>query len=289
MCEKSLQILNSLRPDISPDDPAFRDLLEIELWCRTLVRGDVERESVERQHLIAMAQHQRSLAIKQVSALQRWLRELSADFNGSLPALPSAVKTRLCAAAGRPRAQAVRDQLEAFVLLQEQRDSRTARHSVRVGRLSFLLALELGISDVAAQQLELAARLHDFGKIAVPDVVLLKRQSLSALEREIIERHSLEGGQMLSDIASSMDFRRVHPSAEAAWLRLAAEIAYCHHEWWNGSGYPRAIAGERIPESARIVAVADVFDELIHEQEYRKAKSAEQALGIIRTMSGLRI
>lgn len=115
--------------------------------------------------------------------------------------------------------------------------------------------------------------MHDLGKIGIPDAVLLKPGKLDADEWAIMQRHAEMGAEILGEHSSGL-------------LKLAAEIALCHHEKWDGSGYPRGLAGKDIPHVARIVALADVFDALTSERPYKKAWTVEEALALIEQESG---
>jgi response regulator RpfG family c-di-GMP phosphodiesterase len=131
-------------------------------------------------------------------------------------------------------------------------------HDERVGELSQRLALELGVEVEEAHRIGLAARLHDVGKIAVRGEILGKPGALTDFETDVARRHTVLGALMLS-------------GSRLPVLRLAEQIALCHHERWDGRGYPNRLAGEAIPLAARIVAVADVFDALLHERAYQPA------------------
>ncbi len=137
-------------------------------------------------------------------------------------------------------------------------------HSLRVGMLSEAIALELGASAEGASLLRRAAVLHDIGKLAVPELVLLKPGFLRDDEYETSKLHTVVGAELLAGSALPV-------------LRLARLLAQSHHERWDGSGYPDRLAGQEIPGPARIVAVADVFDALTHERPYKPAWSEEEA------------
>ena len=148
--------------------------------------------------------------------------------------------------------------LERLALAAEYRDEGTYEHTVRVGRTARLLAQALGHEDEFADAIEQAARLHDIGKIGVPDVILLKPGALSAEEYDAMRAHCEIGARILGRSASRM-------------VAIAAEIALTHHERWDGRGYPMGLAGDQIPVAGRIVALADVFDALAHERPYKSA------------------
>jgi putative nucleotidyltransferase with HDIG domain len=163
--------------------------------------------------------------------------------------------------------------LERLALAAEYRDDNTQEHAQRVGRTAELLAIELGTSPGEAEVLRRAAPLHDIGKIGIPDQILLKHTQLAPEEYELMKAHTRIGAQILS-------------GGTFAILQKAEEIAATHHEAWDGSGYPDGIAGESIPLSGRIVAVADVFDALVHERPYKEAWPIERAVAEIRSLSG---
>jgi cyclic di-GMP phosphodiesterase len=153
------------------------------------------------------------------------------------------------------------------------RDVDTGSHVRRTGLLSEMLALAAGWSAIAAEHMRLAAPMHDVGKIAIPDAILQKPGRLSPQEFEIMKQHTTIGAQILS-------------GSESAILQLAQTIALCHHEKWNGRGYPAGLAGLDIPEAARIVAIVDVYDALTHGRIYRPSLSEAEALAIMVEKSG---
>ena len=155
----------------------------------------------------------------------------------------------------------------------EFRDEDTGAHIERIGRFSTLLAEQVGMEPDFCVTLSHAAPLHDVGKVAIPDAILLKPDKLTAEERAIVETHAEEGHRLLRGSSSSI-------------LDLAATIALSHHEKWDGSGYPRGVVGETIPIEGRIVAVADVFDALTSDRVYRKAFSVDEAVEIMLEQRG---
>ncbi|WP_407572900.1 HD domain-containing phosphohydrolase [Deinococcus altitudinis] len=140
----------------------------------------------------------------------------------------------------------------------EFRDDATGEHTRRVGIGAALIAESLGLSREFIETLEIAARLHDVGKIGIPDAVLLKESKLSVVEFEEMKRHTLIGGRLLSGGKSEV-------------LNMARQIALTHHERWDGNGYPYGLTGQEIPLVGRIVALADVFDALMHKRPYKAA------------------
>ena len=155
----------------------------------------------------------------------------------------------------------------------EHRDTDTGAHLLRVAKYCRLIGRALGLNEDTCRTLYLAAPMHDVGKIAIGDAILLKPGKLSPEERALMEQHTNYGFRILADGHSEL-------------IRVAAEIARCHHERWDGSGYPRGLAGAEIPLFARIAAVADVFDALTSERPYKQAWTAEQALAHITENSG---
>ena len=156
----------------------------------------------------------------------------------------------------------------------EFRDDQTGEHIKRVAALSHTLALELGLDQEEAELIRLAAPLHDVGKIALSDSILLKPGLLTEEERRIMEHHTEIGARILSHGKSDL-------------LKVAEVIALTHHERWDGEGYPNGLAGENIPLVGRILAVADVFDALTHERPYKKAWPADEALSEIERNAGV--
>ncbi|NNE01409.1 MAG: response regulator [Pirellulaceae bacterium] len=171
----------------------------------------------------------------------------------------------------------------------ELRDNDTGNHVIRVGRYAGIIAANLGLPNWLVSDIELAAQLHDVGKIAVPDAILLKPGKLEPEEFEIIQSHVKFGRQIIKPYASNDASKmrsHVHAGAEmlrdgSSLMRLAASIAQTHHERWDGSGYPIGLAGEDIPLEGRITAVADVYDALSSERPYKKALPREECFGIL--------
>jgi PAS domain S-box-containing protein len=161
--------------------------------------------------------------------------------------------------------------IEGWAHALDLKDEETAGHSQRVTQMTVRLARGLGVEGSDLVHIQRGALLHDIGKMGVPDSVLLKSGPLDAEERLLIEQHTLFAYELLSPI----DF-----------LRPAIDIPYCHHERWDGTGYPRGLAGEQIPLAARIFAIVDVYDALTSERPYRSAWSRERTLEYIRDNAG---
>ncbi len=174
----------------------------------------------------------------------------------------------------------------SFATLVESRDSITGEHVRRTSEYVAVLAAEMRnrglyprtITTTYLEYLRLAAPLHDIGKITVPDSILKKPGKLSPEEFEIMKNHTVEGGRILEDTLKNIEGE--------SFYDVAKDVALYHHEKWNGTGYPYGTAGENIPLSARIMAVADFFDALTSSRPYKKAYSAEKAYSILVEESG---
>jgi putative nucleotidyltransferase with HDIG domain len=163
--------------------------------------------------------------------------------------------------------------MRRLALAAEYRDDGTHQHTERVARTAMLLARELDLPSATVALVHQAAPLHDLGKLAIPDAILLKPGKLTDEEFEEVKRHTTVGAAILSGSSSDV-------------LQLAEEIALNHHEWWNGRGYPSGLSGDEIPISGRIVAVADVFDALTHARPYKQAWPVGQAVAEISRLEG---
>jgi len=161
--------------------------------------------------------------------------------------------------------------IEGWAQALELRDQETEGHTRRVADLTVKLAQALGISSEDLVHIRRGALLHDIGKMGIPDQILLKPGPLTEEEWEIMKKHPVYAWELLSSIR---------------YLRPALDIPYCHHEHWDGTGYPRGLKGEEIPLSARIFSVVDVWDALTSDRPYRPAWTREKALEYIKEQAG---
>ncbi|MFZ1042508.1 MAG: HD domain-containing phosphohydrolase [Anaerolineales bacterium] len=153
----------------------------------------------------------------------------------------------------------------------EYHDRETQGHSQRVVEMTIELAKRFGIRGQQLEYIRQGVLLHDIGKMAIPDTILLKREDLSSDDWVLVKKHPIFAKKMLEDIP---------------FLQLSLDIPYSHHERWDGSGYPEGLSGEQIPFAARIFAVVDVWDALISDRPYHQAWTEEQAINYIRDQSG---
>jgi two-component system response regulator RpfG len=155
----------------------------------------------------------------------------------------------------------------------EFRDEETGYHLMRMARYSRLIADTIGLESEEAETIELAAPLHDIGKIGIPDQILLKKDKLDGMEWDTMRSHPLIGHEILKGSASK-------------YVRMGSLIALGHHEKYDGSGYPNGLVSDHIALCARIVAVADVYDALTSVRPYKKAWSSEEAFEFLRQQRG---
>jgi len=161
--------------------------------------------------------------------------------------------------------------LEGWAAALDLRDKETEGHSQRVTVLTLRLAEKMGESKEFLTYMRQGALLHDIGKMGVPDHILHKNGPLTEPEKAIMRQHPVNAYNMLYPIAH---------------LRSALDIPYCHHEKWDGTGYPRGLKGEEIPLAARIFTVIDIWDALRSDRPYRKAWSEQETLAYIQEQAG---
>lgn len=177
----------------------------------------------------------------------------------------------------------------------EYRDDDTGQHVIRVGMYAGIIARELGLSADRVEQIELAAQLHDVGKIGIPDAILLKPGKLDTDEFDFIKKHCKFGKNIINPISSHESQRlkthtdvgaRILETPSSPILKLASIIAQTHHERWDGTGYPLGLSGEDIPLEGRITAVADVFDAVSSERPYKKPFPRKKCFEILKEGRG---
>lgn len=166
--------------------------------------------------------------------------------------------------------------LKVLARTAEFRDSDTGLHLIRMAEYSRLIARNLGLDSDTIQKIFLAAPMHDVGKIGIPDSILLKPGKLTPDEWLEMKKHAEYGYEILRHSRTPV-------------LQLSGEIAWSHHEAWDGSGYPRGLVGKQIPISARIVAVADIFDALTTKRPYKTAWSVNAAIDELHQLSGKKV
>jgi diguanylate cyclase (GGDEF)-like protein len=215
-------------------------------------------------------------------------RPLSASATEFLGLLGNITASAIEGHTSREARDAARDSIViALATLAENRDSDTGKHLERVTRYCTVLADDLRACEWAAavvdddfvQELARAVPLHDIGKVAIPDSILLKPDRLTDDEKTAMQRHTLLGASTIQSV--------MQRAPGAKFLQLAEQIAHYHHEWFDGRGYPEGLEGETIPLAARIVAVADVYDALTSVRVYKKAMTHTRAAEIINQASGI--
>jgi putative nucleotidyltransferase with HDIG domain len=161
--------------------------------------------------------------------------------------------------------------LEGWGKALELRDKETQGHTHRVADLTIKIARQMGIAESELLNVRRGALLHDIGKMGVPDRILRKKGPLTKAEFAEMRKHPQYARDLLYHIN---------------YLRPVIDIPYCHHEWWDGSGYPRGLKGEEIPLAARVFSIVDVWDALLSDRPYRRAWNDKKTLKYIKSLSG---
>lgn len=234
--------------------------------CRRLKESS-ETESIPVIFVTAMSDIRDEFRGFEAGAVDYIVKPLSA------PVVRARVKTHLSLVRVKVLEKSQRDAVFMLGEAGHFNDDDTGVHIWRMASYCSLLAARLGWNENRCSLMELAAPMHDTGKIGIPDAILKKPGKLTPDEWVVMKGHSRIGMEILSHSSTPL-------------FTLAAEIAYSHHEKWNGSGYPKGLREEEIPESARIVAVADVFDALTMKRPYKEAWPTEEAIEEIKRLSG---
>jgi HD-GYP domain-containing protein (c-di-GMP phosphodiesterase class II) len=202
---------------------------------------------------------------------QDWLNFLEILAGQTALAVDSATILAKLRRANRELFNAYDSTIEGWSRALDLRDKETEGHSQRVTEMTMKLAGMAGVSEAELVHIRRGALLHDIGKMGVPDSILLKPDNLTEEEWIVMRKHPVFSFEILSPIA---------------YLRPALDIPYCHHEKWDGSGYPRGLKGEQIPQAARLFAIVDVWDALRSDRPYRQGWTEEKAIGHIKSLSG---
>jgi PAS domain S-box-containing protein len=244
---------------------------------QSLLFSVAEKEGFVMYHgvpLIARGQVQGVLEIVHRSPMDtdvEWLRFADALAKQAAIAIDNATLFEDLQRSNTELALAYDNTLAGWSRALDLRDNETEGHTQRVTDVTVRLARSMNVAEAALLQIQRGALLHDIGKMGIPDSILLKPGPLTDEEWVIMRKHPVYAYELLSPIS---------------FLRPALDIPYCHHEKWDGTGYPRGLKGEQIPLAARIFAVVDVYDALRSDRPYRKAWPEEQVLAHIRELSG---
>jgi putative two-component system response regulator len=204
---------------------------------------------------------------------------MGADDFLSKPALPEELKLRTTSGFRLLQLESTEELIFGMAKLSEYRSEETGCHLERVQLYTRLLARdlaercpELGLTPSLGEEIARVSPLHDIGKVAISDAILHKPGRFTDEEYEIMKKHAVIGGQLLKDI---------YRKTGSHWIKTAYEIAMYHHEHFNGAGYPEGTSGDDIPVSARIMALADIYDALTAERSYKKALTHDEAKALI--------
>lgn len=226
--------------------------------CRTL-KADSKTEHIPIIFVTSLADVGDETAGFAVGAVDYIIKPVSS------PIVKARVHTHLSLVSAKQLEQSYHEAIYMLGVASEFRDTDTGIHIWRMAAYSKALAIACDWKEEASNKLELAAMMHDIGKIGIPDSILLKPDKLNAAEWEIIRSHTTVGHDILS-------------KSSAEIIQMASVVALHHHERWDGSGYPCRLSGETIPEAARIVSVADVFDALSMKRPYKEAWPLERVM-----------
>lgn len=248
---------------LAPDLP-FLELLQ-EHGIESLAYAALEREGKPLGIILAASTKYEKALAPDASELLAGMADLAAS------AIDDAVLFKKLDRTNIKLLRAYDATIEGWAYALDLRDEETEEHSQRVTELTLLIARKMGIKDEALVHVKRGALLHDIGKMGVPDSILLKPGPLTDEEWKIMREHPSHAHEMLSRIE---------------YLKPALDIPYCHHEKWDGTGYPRGLKGRQIPLPARIFTVVDVYDALTSDRPYRDAWPEEKALKLIEEERG---
>jgi len=214
-------------------------------------------------------------SLLRLGCYQRELRDLNAQLESKVDARTSELRASVerLELAQRETDLAYREIVLRLTLAAEMKDECTSAHLERMSHYSALLAAKVGWSDSDAELLIDAAKMHDIGKLGIPDSILNNPGKLTKQEFAVIQQHPAIGARILAGSKSRL-------------LQMAGLIALTHHERFDGSGYPRGLRGKEIPEAGRIVAIADVFDALMSQRSYKEAWSLEDTVETMQAEAG---
>ncbi len=250
---------------LNPGRAAYNDLGVDEAEYEKLFRG-------MRTSLAEHGHHEADVANRSADGTVRWIRAILSRITVADDAPPKYLGIHVDVDEMRRREEAARlEILETIAKVGELRDNETGRHMHRVGLYARRIAETLGMPAKYCSDIQVYAPLHDIGKVGISDEILLAPRKLSDEEFEIIKGHTTLGYGILSDAAS---------------MEMAADIALGHHERFEGNGYPHGVSNDAIPWSARIVAIADVYDALRGERPYKKAWDHQAAVREILSLTG---
>lgn len=270
--ETGVQLLRRALETHSASVRLREQAFQIGTWAlETIHRLDLAADLLEVAAREKQCDRQRSFALR-LAGVAHW-RQFAADVDRSVHVILTDQTSSQRKLQEVHRQHIEHEYLERLSITAELRDDNTGGHAQRVGEMAARLARELGMPRGFCEDLRHAARLHDIGKVGIPDAILLKPGRLTEQEREIMNRHCEIGAQLLSN--SKLDV-----------VRMAMRVALHHHEHWSGGGYPFGLGGEGIPLEARITAVVDVFDALTHERPYKKAWTVEASIDEIVRLVG---
>ena len=263
--ERALQVAREQRPDLVLLDIMMPNMDGYAVCCA--LKADAATASIPVIFITALNDSQDETAGFDVGGVDYLTKPVSP------PVVRARVRTHLSLVRMNELRETRLQIVQRLGRAAEYKDNETGLHVIRMSHFSQLLALAAGCSPAWAEDLLNAAPMHDVGKIGIRDAVLRKPGPQDAAEWDTMRRHPEIGAEIIGEYPSGV-------------LQLAREIALAHHEKWDGSGYPRGLAGEAIPLSARIVAIADVFDALTTRRPYKEPWPVQDALDHIAAQAG---